>query len=126
MLFNFDNKGPHGRDLVCHIADITVAPDLRSQGIGTALMQKATEVLHEEQATRVEGTVWRGNDASHKLFQDAEFVPESTSYARRLSAPMPVKAGDDRRPASGQSSSFWLIILAIIVAVLAWAEWGPG
>jgi GNAT superfamily N-acetyltransferase len=125
LVFSFSNKSEDSRDLSCHINDISVVPDLRGKGIGTQLMRRVREVTGEEQATRVEGHVWRGNDASHKLFQGADFMPNATVYSQRLRPPMKLTgAGGATRPSHKQSSWLPLFILAVIVAAVAWAKWG--
>jgi GNAT superfamily N-acetyltransferase len=125
LLFNFSNRGDHGRDLKCHVSDLSILPDLRGRGIGTLLMQRVQTVLREEQFTEVEAYVWRGNDASHKLFQNAAFVPAATLYTTRLGPPFPPTVQSTLRPAAPQSSWLLLGIMARIVAALAWAKWRP-
>jgi ribosomal protein S18 acetylase RimI-like enzyme len=125
LLFAFSDRQGHGRDLSCHIDDISIAPDMRGQKVGTGLMQRAREVMQEEQATTVQGYVWRGNDASHKLFQTAQFSPDATVYSLRLRPPVPnVVTAEESRPSHEQSSFLPFFVLAIIVAALAWAKWG--
>ncbi len=125
LAFGFSDNGDHGRDLVCHVSDISVTPDLRAKGIGTVLMDRVKEVIREEQATRIEGYVWRGNEASHKLFHNAAFTPIATRYSTRLAPPVPQSAANpETRPSAPQASWQWLGLLALIVGALAWVRWG--
>jgi ribosomal protein S18 acetylase RimI-like enzyme len=111
MVFGFEGKEPHGCDLTCNISDISVMPDLRGKGIGRLLMARAQRVMQEEQATFVQAYVWKGNDASHKLFQHAAFTPAATIYSTRLAAPIPPTAKADIRPSAPQGS--WLCVACL-------------
>lgn len=125
LAFSFSDKGDHGRDLVCLVSEISVTPELRAKGIGSALMDRVQEVVREEQATRIEGYVWRGNEASHKLFQNAAFTAVATRYFTRLAPPVQNTAANPQtRPSAPQASWQWLVLIALIVAAMAWARWG--
>ncbi len=123
MLFCQTATAPDLYDLQCHIHDLSVHPDFRGRGIGTALMAKALDVSREEGATDLQGYVWQGNAASKQLFAKAHFVPAATLFSKRLGAPLrrstPLSARTDQAAAPSRDL---LIILGIVVAILVTAR----
>ena len=55
------------------IYDIGVLPEYRRDGIGLALLNKATEIAKARHWRVLSATVWAGNTASHTMFGKAGF-----------------------------------------------------
>jgi len=74
------------------VYDIGVLPDHRQQGVGLALLEHATGIAKQRHWRALVATVWDGNDASHRLFQKANFTDQSlVPQALRRFAPRPAK-----------------------------------
>ncbi len=66
----------------CFIEDVVVAKSAQGQGGASAMMATLIAILEPLENCAVSGTVWRGNEASTKLFTKHGFEPLSTSYYR--------------------------------------------
>lgn len=62
------------------IYDIGVFPEARRQGIGQALLHHAASTARSYDWDLLFATVWRGNEASHQLFNSVGFQPQKPLF----------------------------------------------
>ncbi|MEM1193319.1 MAG: GNAT family N-acetyltransferase [Pseudomonadota bacterium] len=66
----------------CFVDDIAVAPDARGQGIARALLAHLVALANTKPGCLMGAQVWRGNAASHDLFEKAGFTAGSQNFQR--------------------------------------------
>ncbi len=76
------------------IYDLYVVPEHRRKGVGSALLEKALNLLEEEGAECVELSVWVGNEAARRLYEKFGFEEYVIRMRKVLRAELsaPVKA----------------------------------
>jgi GNAT superfamily N-acetyltransferase len=120
--FSWRSVDDRTADLTCHIADISIHPDHRGQGLGTRLLSIVREICEEHEATVIGGYVWHGNTASEQTFAKADFRPVTTLYQQRLSRPRlwspPARAAD--RPAHDKIDYLPILFIVVLVLVLVY------
>jgi ribosomal protein S18 acetylase RimI-like enzyme len=83
----FDNEGVAGCCVVCYaistsmgavvakLDDVSVKPDRRGKGVGSALIECLKEQLRKESATRIDVAVHIDNSEARRFYEKLGFVP---------------------------------------------------
>ena len=83
----FDDRGAAGMCVICYaistslgalvakLDDVSVKPDRRGQGIGTALMQQLKEQLWQESIGRIDVAVHIDNPEARRFYERLGFIP---------------------------------------------------
>lgn len=65
------------------VEQLAVAPEVRRQGVGRALMQAARDLARELQADEIVLDTWEANHAAHEFFRAEGFEPVRMLFRRK-------------------------------------------
>ncbi len=77
----------HAGGRVAEVESVHVDRRRRRQGVGTALLEAASQWAAERGCYRVQLTSHRSRAAAHALYERAGFEPSHVGYKRRLDDP---------------------------------------
>ncbi len=121
--------GPEQHDVCAEIAEISIVPDQRGNGIGKQLLARAQIEMKASGATIAQAKIWRGNPVSAALFEDGGYAAVSQWVELRLREPQdypmpqPAKVQPTPEPPAGltQEAYTWFLIIAAI-GLIIWSS----
>jgi ribosomal protein S18 acetylase RimI-like enzyme len=99
------------------VFDLSLRPEFRDRGLGSALMRQATQWAVQNGVTVLGGQVWAGNDSSAAMFRKQGYEAIFTSFRKRLQPPInePMPTSLPRR--TGWRN--WIAELTVAILFLA-------
>jgi ribosomal protein S18 acetylase RimI-like enzyme len=127
LLFQFWREpfGDEQHDVCAEIADISIVPSQRGNGLGTKMLERAQIEMKASGATLAQAKVWRGNTASAALFERSGYTVLSQLLELRLSEPlnhsMPAPDETPAAPPAGPTrETYASMTVWALVGLLMW------